>query len=806
MRWIALEGTMGLILYSAGGPAGLRIEISTDASGRAEALELHCEAPAMASVSVKLRQPFDIPSGLFAKDDAGVTRLKSLAAIRRDVASAESEVVKDLESRWRDFVQAVSSTQVVLGTGGEFAGARVFPAGAVFAYGRADFNLGACLSQDGSAAVLFRGTIEVAAECQAQLGGAGQAKVTIAWRIVVDAQAGFPGLELHLPTLGMRGPALSFPSFDWQPGWTLDAFDPGLALPRLPGLPLKVVPKTVSFTASYAAGPRELTATLKVSDVTISAPGVGDTVIGTLDVRFDGGTVTVSPFQAALEPVQWAASPKPLPPPLADLMLHAEQNTLHLAFDVSGGATAWIGCYETTLSVYPATQPSKRLKLELELPFKNGRFEDRVSINGKDHTRAVRVLEPTIQNLASLIQRLPSMGGIGLRFGIKGPDLPDADALIEVVAAILSAIARGAAGLAEVVRAVLEKVFRLLRSAAQMLGELEMLVIVDEKTFALQQVIVSLTKSRVAETFHEEAAGFELTAPGSAELALLIDLRDGARDAYAVVTLTDDQLSTLSLGMDLWFGGAALERPAGQLPAPGSSAPPQKLVSVRFATKGAGVKRLSLVPLGLRNGQPAFLRALKTALPPLQGAAISYTGYEFEPIDEQVKVTAEFGKLKERMLPFLASPAAQGESGAAGWLKQYIEIDHSGTTASLAQGRFTTDLSVKLHLLNSTIQSQLKLQLDALKMTAGISGGLVRISVKEEFSLFGMKVELSRETEQFILDLQGSDPRLYLADGVSARLIIKIYPVKIPLLRHDFSYPVKTYASVKLGREQKYKL
>ncbi|MGN7873632.1 hypothetical protein ACTJKJ_08710 [Roseateles sp. 22389] len=724
-------------------------------------------------MSFKVRQPFGIPSGLFAKDDAGVARLKSLAAIRRDVASAESEAVKDLESRWRDFVQAVSSTQVVLGTSGEFAGARVFPAGAAFAYGRADFNLGACLSQDGSAAVLFRGTVEVAAECQAQLGAAGEAKVTIAWRIVVDAEAISPGLELHLPTLGMRGPSLSFPSFDWKPGWTLDAFDPRLTLPQLPGLPLKVVPKAVSFIASYAAGPKELTATLKVSDVTISAPVVGDILIGTLDVHFDGSTVRVSPFQAALNPVQWEASPKPLPPPLDNLVLHAEQNILHLAFDVSGGATAWIGCYETTLLVYPATQPSKRLKLVLELPFKNGRFGDRVSINGRDHTRSVRVLEPTIQNLASLIQQLPSMGGIALRFGMKGPDLPDADALIEVLAAILSAIARGAAGLAEVVRAVLEKVFRLLRSAAQMLGELEMLVIVDEKTFALQQVIVSLTKSRVTETFREEAAGFELTAPGSAELALLIDLRAGARDAYAVVTLTDDQLSTLSLGTDLWFGGATLERPAGQLPAPGSSAPPQKLVSVQFTTKGAGVKRLSLVPLGVRNGQPAFLRALKTALPPLQGAAIDYTGYEFEPIDQQVKVIAEFGKLKGRLLPFLASPAAQGEPGAAGWLKQYIEIDHSGTTASLVQGRLTTDLSVKLHLLGSTIQSQLKLQLDALKMTAGISSGLVRISVKEEFSLFGMKVEFSSDTEQFILDLQGSDPRLYLADGVSARLVFK---------------------------------
>ena len=764
---------MGLILYSGGGRAGLRIEIATDASGRADALELHCECPAKASVSVKLLQPFDIPYGLFAKDDAGVARLKSLAAIRRDVASAESEAVKDLESRWRDFVQAVSSTQVVLGTGGEFAGARVFPAGAAFAYGRADFNLGACLSQDGSADVFFKGSVEVAAECQAELGAAGQAKVAIAWRIVLDAQADSPGLELHLPTLGIRGPSLSFPSFDWKRGWKLEAFDPGLALPRLPGLPLKVVPEAVSFVASYAAESKELKATLKVSDATISAPGVGDIVIGTLDVHFDGSTVTVSPFQAALKPVQWVASRKSLPPPLDNLVLHAEENTLHLAFDVSDGVIACIGCYETTLSAYPATQPSKQLKAKLTLPFKNGSFEDSVSIGGTNHARAVSVLEPTIQNLASLIQQLPSMGGIGLRFGMTGPKLPDAGALIEVLAAVLSAIARGTAGLAEVVRAVLEKVVGHLRSAAQMLGELEMLVIVDEKTFALQQVILSLTKSDVTKPFLEEAAGFELTAPGSAELALLIDLRDGARDAYAVVTLTDDQLSTLSLGTDLWFSGAALERPAGQLPAPGSSASSQRLVSVQFATKGAGVKRLSLVPLGVRNGQPAFLRALKTALPPLQGAAIGYTGYEFEPIDQQVKVTAEFGKLKDRLLPFLASPKTQGESGAGGWLKQYIEIDHSGTTASLVQGRFTTDLSVKLHLLGSTIQSQLKLQLDALKMTAGISGGLVRISVNEEFSLFGMKVEFSSETEQFILDLQGSDPRLYLADGVSARLVFK---------------------------------
>jgi hypothetical protein len=39
----------------------------------------------------------------------------------------------------------------------------------------------------------------------------------------------------------------------------------------------------------------------------------------------------------------------------------------------------------------------------------------------------------------------------------------------------------------------------------------------------------------------------------------------------------------------------------------------------------------------------------------------------------------------------------------------------------------------------------------------------------------------------------------------STGLIVKINPVKIPLVRLNFSYSVKTCASVKLGREQKIK-
>lgn len=784
---------MSIVLLRSIIPNGMRVEVALDGQNQAIALELGYASEKI-SASFKFAQPILVPEGL-TKKIGDSTQLKTLSDIRQEVAGAASGALQDLEGLWRDFVTRISTAQIILDTDSRFLGAIVFPLDAVAISGRSCLNLGACLSQE-STAVVFEGSVELRADCNATMGTQ-RILVTMAWRVFFSATAGAEGpkISLQLPSLGLNLPKLDFPNFKWK-SWNLSGFDSGFSLPTLPGLPLKVA-ADANLDISYIVD-KPIDVKLSVKNANIS--GFGSEPVKLTDVIIDlqSGVLTVQRFQAEF-PVIVRITDRQivLPPPLDHLtfVLH-KGSLLKLSLDISGEQAIWLGCIKVTISIFPTSQPDKMVKVLLNLPFKGGRFEDEVTIEGVLENRDIQLLAPTAGQLAdALIRHLPSIGGVGFSFRMPGTQLPNADGLLEVLVAILGAIGQGAAGLARVIQSVMETLFQLLRSAAQSLGNLEVLVVLDENNGRMLQLVLLLESAANSKPFLGEAAGFEIIAPSAADLALLVDLRDGALDAYVVVTV-DKNEESFSIGTDLWFGSESIERAAGEI---GTNAPRQKLITVDFKSKSG--QRVSLVPFGVRNGQATFLQALAQPLPVIRRTDLSYGGYELVEIKDQVTVTATFpdpGELKGRLLPFLASPqdTPSTDGGAGAWLKQYIEIKQIGPDqqpllnspagtvkpelvgVALDRGKFETTMKVILHVMGNNIESDLLLQLDARKMTASIRGGKILITVKKDFELLGMAVTFKNKTpsangNQFVLDLGGSDPRLYLADGVTAQLEFK---------------------------------
>lgn len=762
--------------------AGFRVELRVDDQRLAQSLEFAYGQDIQASV--KLASPFAVPAELL-KDENGIIRIKTLPEIRTELAGAASGALQDLEDQWGEFVERASTAELFLDVDHMFLKVFIWPAGAAKVAGRASFNLGVCLSEAQAGAV-FEGFLEMAGEIAFDSRGVA-ASVSVACRVVVQAGLQWPKFAMRLPALGVDFPEFELPRFTWPSKLQLPTPNFSFQLPSLPGIPFGISHGNASLFADYDAGTGALEVRANVEKVEITAFGTNAASLGDLEFGLKDGKVTMKPFTVVPKAITWTAQPpKPLPFPLDHLSMGVGEGKLRLAVDV-GNRLRWKGYLETVLTVYPAAEPTKRIVLDLKLPFDGDFLVDTVDIGGP-LPREIQLLEPTAGQLAdALIGYLPSVGGLGVRLRMPKASLPKADALVDVLNAILGAIGRGVAGLARVIQSVLESIFQLLRQAAAALGDLEVLLVVDIRTAQLLQVVVSLRHAHSAEPYSFEAAGFELTIPQSADLALLIDLRDGALDAYAVITVEKEE-QLLKLDTDLWFSGPQLERPAGELADADQpkKEKPKKLIGVKAQVKNAG--RLSLVPIGLRHGQATFLHALKKPLPPIGQAKFEFEGYELTPMMDQVTVKAHFpevSEMKKRLLPFLASPSAEAPSGDDGdgvgqWLKQYIEIEKfNATEVELKDGKFEAAMGVVLHVMGSDIRSTLQLQLDARKMTAGISGGLLKISLPKDgdkpFEILGMRMSFSKDgapvhEDQFCLDMRTRDTRLYLSEGVTATL------------------------------------
>ena len=761
-----------------GGAGRVRVELTIDDARMAQSLNLGYGAALEAAFI--FAHPFEVPPELL-KSDGATTRIKTLVDIRKDLANAAGGASRQLEDQWRQLVKNASTASIKLADDGKFLNALIFPAGTASASARASFNLEACLLETG---VVFKGFVELAGDFAASVGAA-TATVHLACRVSIDAALPEPSFAIRLPALGIAMPDCAFPKFTWPPDLTVSMPTFGFALPALPGIPLQLAHGAATLAIKYVAATGALDVTANVPDILVTAFNAKPVALGTLSFSLQDGALTVAPLTATLSPITWTAQPAfALPAPLDQLKLEIGAGTLLLAVDVTANPIEWFGYLTTEVGIYPSNQPQKQILLGLQLPVIGSAFVDSVNIDGLKRDRGLQLIKPTAADLVgALITTWPSVGSMGLRLQMPSMNLPSADGLVDVLSAILAAICKGVTGLARVVQAVLEAILQLLQRAAKALGKLEVLLVLDLKTAQLQQIVISLHHGGSAGPFSLNAAGFELSVPDpAADLALLLDLRDGALDAYAVVTLDTGTEPLMKLATDLWFASSELERPAGQITGPQAPTEQKKLINIEARSTQVG-QRLSLVPLGMRQGQATFLRALSAPLPEIGATSISFDGYQLVPVQEQVTVTATFpsGSELKRLLPFLASPAGDtGGSGSAQWLKQYIEIEKfENNTVTLKEGKFDAKMGVVLHLMGSDVKSDLLLQLDASKMTAAISGGLIKISLPENeanpFAILGMKVSFSKDglgitKDVFYLDMRSSDTRMYLADGIDAML------------------------------------
>lgn len=719
---------------------------------------------ANASAEVVLDPPITIPAALL--EPGPPRRLKRLEEIRRDAAQAAGDAAQQLEAAWKTLVDQFSSLRFTLGADGKFLGALVVPSGTQGIEAYAGVNLGACLLDD---TVTLSLALHLALNCQADIGGQA-ASVQLAWSLRIDAGSPVPKVSIRLPSMGVDFPEFALPDFDWAAFLPTNvAFD--LRLPTLPGIPLRLTHTSQPMTIGYTPATGALTVQATLGNATLSVFGQS-IPLGSPTISYAAGVLKLGGFTIGAAPVNWAAQPPfSLPVPLDALSVELGAGSLQL--ELASPDWRLKGYFSQRVAIYPAAKSNKRLVLDLGLPFDGTELTETVTVGGQAKTRSIQLAPPSGQTLMAMFDSLSVPGSLALN--LRVPDLPsiDIDPPIEALAAILAAIAQGLAGLARMLEEGLRALFALARKAAAALGSLEVTLLLDAHGGHLQQVLFSVRRGG-GTTLVFDGAGCSLSAEPDVDLALLLDVRDGARDAYLVASADaggDRPLATF--GTDLWFAGPAADKGAS-----GPDAPATKLIGVDLRTKG-GAGRVSVIPFGIRHGEAVFLHGLETPLPPLGAKPeVGFGAYRLVDAWELVKVTATFKELKKRLLPFLAAPGGDGEGGGGGAaLKQYIEIleDPESKPLAIKDGKFELPLRVAIHLLGNDLKTGLTVQLDARRMTADVRGGAIDIELKPagKFELLGMNGTISHAgtgdttpvAPEFILDMRSADTRMYLNDG-----------------------------------------
>ncbi|QBE65775.1 hypothetical protein [Pseudoduganella lutea] len=747
---------------------------------------LRLRAPGGAKVEVMLAWPVTVPERLLVTQ-SGAKRLATLAEVRAIAAREVSQQTQELEAQWQALVNRLSSASLHANMAQRFLGLVPFPAGSLDYVGTVKLNLNVCMldSQAGLEAI-----IEVAATSGImQAGIAVQART--AWRLTVLATSPIPRLNLQVPVPALRFPEFEFPNFDLSALSMPAPKDYPFDLPTLPGIPLTVAHTGVTLSnLVYTPAAGALTFSVTINNATVSVFG-GNCVLGSPTLSFDSGVVTIAGFSARPDVIEWAARPAAaLPSPLGGVSLALGAGSLQLAFEVDANVGALKGVLIQNLTVFPTLQPTKKLELRLQLPFDDSGFVPTVTINNAPPIP--REIELGIQggtvSLTGLLQSLSLPGSISLNLDLDLPSLPapQLDTLVDILSAILGALVKGLAGLARIVESGLRALFSLLRKAAEALSRLDVTLVLDQRSGHLQQVLVGMRRAGTGVKPLFDTSTLAVSAPADIELALLIDLRDGERNAYLVATVDAAQQELLTMSSDLWFGGGDKESEAAAVEAPGAASagkPAPKLIRIEVKTRPEAAGRFSFVPFGIRQGQAVFFYALETPLPDFETApTVAFGGYRLtDKLDGMLDVDARFDLdlAKQRFLPFLAAPAEEPAADGGGlgdMLKQYIQIDDM-KPAKLQDGFITSEATVTLKAMGSKVKSNLTIELDARRLTANVRGGAIKISVpdNEPLELLGMKASFINKSDpnvpvtgdQFVLDMTGADTRMYLNDALT---------------------------------------
>jgi hypothetical protein len=762
---------VNIILLSATNGFPLQLDVITDANQRATELLIHYGGKVKATFI--LATPFDVPDVLLNK--TGETwSLKTLAEIRKEIQQEGQK----LEDRWRDVVTKLSAIELQLDASLCFVGADIFP-GAAGVKGHASFNLVACLSATEENQVRCAGYVAFSGNFSASIKGTA-ATLTLAWRIDFSAQSA--GLSFAIPAFGVTVPQFAFPELDWSQ-INIANFTPAFQLSALPGIPVNITSEaTCAITYSDAFG---LNVDLAITGAKISALGSAPLDLGDFTLNFANEELTVT--HSLTESLMLVTTEDYKASPLDGLTLLLHRGaTLNLQLDVQNGHAEWAGCLSGNVSVFPTLNPDKRLTLTLALPFQQGQFRQQVNAGGQSWTREIH-LQSTNETIESFNEYLPSVNSVAFSLRLSAQLLAAAGSLVDILSTVLAGLVRGVNGIAQLLLPLLEKLTALVDAASQKLEKAEILLVLDATEGHLQQLVVQLRHATPAGDFAIEANGFELNGPKSGDLALFVDLRDGASAAYIVLTprTPGNPVELLTLGSDLWFASADTVRQTGD--ATLGDKPPTRLLMVNVKAKNNS--RISLVPFGLRSGQATFMQALDRPLPVLDNANFAWNGFSLVPLEDLAEVTLKLptkDELDKRLLPFLAVPAnAVNETNSAlkpalkPALKQYVEIVDigAGNIIGLSDGKFKIPLEIAIHLLKSTVHSTVLLSLDARSMTSSLEGGLIHLDLPDTFTLLGMAVTFQDKDsgapmheKQMVLDLRTHDPRLYFADNVRATL------------------------------------
>jgi hypothetical protein len=775
---------MKIVLLNVGQASNYVLELDGDGAGKS-VLRLRFAATG-ARLDVRLDHELLLPAELLVEEQ-GLTRLASLAEIRTRAALEGDKVSPSfnpqaLEAKWLGTVADISAASLHAEMATRFLGMTPFPAGASNFSGSVRLNLNACLV-DRSAQL--QATIEVSADCIMAQGTTSLA-ARFGWRVSISAAYHLPQLSIRLPGPTLRFPSFDFPNFDLANLRLPASPEFELGFPALPGIPLTLTHGGITLsTVEYIPEEGKLKFSVAVRGAVLHAGGK-TCPLGSPELSFANGAVTIGNVETGPFTLEWAArAAAPLPAPLNGLTQELGAGKLDFVLEVDQGKTMLKGYLHQLLTLSPSDQPEKSLTLDLTLPFVDTGFADDVTIGGIMTRRSVELqLAGTRLTLEALLADLPTHGSFNLNLSLPTLPAPQLDALVAVLSAILAAIVTGLAGLARIVESGLRALFDLMRKAASAMRGIDLRLILNARTGHLQQMLLGLHRGEGGIERLVDVPSLSLSAPTDVDLALLIDLRDGERDAYLVATVANADKPLLKFGSDLWFGALDRELQSSDLAVPmveGAGAAPAKLIEIEVnARADAGATRLSFVPFGIRHGEAVFFYALESPLPAFSAVPVSFTGYQLRSdLGQSITARTKFDeKAKSRFLPFLAVPTDE-PSGAGGdslgdMLKQYIELK-TVSSADYVNGVFTSDAKVRLKVMGSTIESDLKLQLDARRMTASVRGGLIKLSLDDTkpFELLGMQGSFVAKDEaapplkgeQFVLDMSSGDTRLYLNDA-----------------------------------------
>ncbi|WP_141213322.1 hypothetical protein [Janthinobacterium sp. PC23-8] len=745
----------------------------------------YAQAPETA-LSLTLAPPIPLDPMLVVDD-----HLMTLAQLRQLISTQQQAFNSLTEDVWRATVNALSHAAFVLEAEQRFCGATIFPAGVATIVARVTCDIGACLGGSMASAALEM-QLDIAGECDANILGSAL-RARLAWQMRIDAQGAIPTMALRLPELGFQFPALQFAGFDWQTAACNPDAPFDFHLPAVPGIPFTVIHGPIHSSVTLHADTGAVTVSITVTDAAIKvSDATASFDLGSPALVYENGTLAITGLWPDPLRLTWEAAPNqtPLSAPLTGIGYQRGAGELRL--ELTTTPTLMVhGALRYTCSMAPASAPDHLITVDIVQPFENDNFVDHVTFHGEPIPvqTSVTLLAPTpMQLLGGLLKNAALPASVSLRLPFT--QVPDMAPLADIVGELLAAIASGATGLAAVVAAGLRALCTLLRSGRDALTALDITLVLDSRSAALQQVLVCMCRSvnNTSDVVFDTSACF-LRTPAGADLALLFDLRAGARDAYLIATVgAGAGVDILTLGTDLWFGGGDVEHAASAIDQQQStsSADTDRLITIGVAqtTAPAGTAaRLSVIPFGIRNGEPVFLQALHDPLPALGQASVTFAPCQLVELSGVAAVRATFPSFSDighRILPFLAAPRNQapgtGVQGLVGQLKQYMQIDQiTDRQITLEHGVFSTEAGVTVKVLDTAIKSTLVLELAARSLTLNVKAGALGFNPDHSFDLLGMQATFlqvpgATPGDRLVLDLRGGDTRLMLGDGWQLRL------------------------------------